>query len=422
MTETLVIRLTDAADDPAEWVVVDATGIQLDALQRGALSAATALAGGRRVVALVAGADVLRRQVDLPVRGAAKVLQALPFALEDTLAEDVEHLHFAAAARLSGELVPVAVVRREFMDAWLARLAEAGITPDALFAEADGLPDIPGTLAVLTEAGRLLMRAPGGDPVAGDLESLPALLELALSQADQAEAGAGGLRHVLIYEAAPGAALVRETCEACRDRVESLEHRLLPEGGLPRLAAHVVNSPGVNLLQGPYGRRSGFAVHWPRWRLAASLAAGVLAAVLAANAAELYRLNRESASLDQAITQAFRYVFPDVRDLRDPRATLDSKLREMRQAGTSGGGTEFLAALGAVAAAMSQAGGPTRLETLNYRAGIMELKLIAPNVEAIDGIRKAVADDPRLDAEIQSANPEGEQVEGRIRVRLVGAS
>lgn len=419
MTETLVLRLSDA-DEPAEWVVVDAAGIQLEALHRGPLSAVAPLAGGRRVVVLAAGADVLRRQVDLPVRGAGKVLQALPYALEDALAEDVDQLHFAAAARVVGPLVPVAIVRRELMDAWLARLADAGITPDALYAESDGLPETPGTLTVLAEAGRVLIRAPGKDTVVGDLESLPALLELALTQADAAESGGGSEQHVLVYEAAPGEALVREACEGCRERVASLEHRLLAEGGLPRLAAQVVTNPGVNLLQGAYGRRSGFTVHWPRWRLAASLAAGVLVAGLAANAAELYRLNRESASLEQAITQAFAFVFPDVRDLRDPRAALDSKLKAMRQSGAEAGGTEFLAALGAVATAVSQGGGAARLEALNYRAGIMELKVIAPNVEALDGIRKLVADDPQLDAEIQSANPEGDRVEGRIRIRLGG--
>ena len=47
----------------------------------------------------------------------------------------------------------------------------------------------------------------------------------------------------------------------------------------------------------------------------------------------------------------------------------------------------------------------------------MELRVLAPNVEALDTIQKEIVKSGGLDAEIQSANPEGDQVRGRIQIR-----
>ena len=66
----------------------------------------------RTVIALVPAAEALTTTVNIPVRGAAKLLATLPFALEDQLAEDVEKLHFASESRRKDGQVPVAVVAR----------------------------------------------------------------------------------------------------------------------------------------------------------------------------------------------------------------------------------------------------------------------------------------------------------------------
>ena len=47
--------------------------------------------------------------------------------------------------------------------------------------------------------------------------------------------------------------------------------------------------------------------------------------------------------------------------------------------------------------------------------------MTAPNVEALDSIQKEIVRNGSLEAEIQSANPEGELVRGRIQIRSPGA-
>ena len=53
--------------------------------------------------------------------------------------------------------------------------------------------------------------------------------------------------------------------------------------------------------------------------------------------------------------------------------------------------------------------------------GLSPCSVVAPNVEALDTIQKQIVKSGALEAEIQSANPEGDRVRGRIQIRTAGA-
>ena len=161
MTEYLVIRIGESAGDPVDWMAVDASGARRSAPATGRLHEAAADVGERRVIVLVPGTEVLTTTVDIPVRG-AKLQAALPYALEEFLAEDVERLHFAAGARRSSGRVPVAVVSKDKLAGWLSHLNAAGIRPVSVIAENHGLARIPGTISLLIAENRILIND-GGD-------------------------------------------------------------------------------------------------------------------------------------------------------------------------------------------------------------------------------------------------------------------
>ncbi|MCL4722502.1 MAG: hypothetical protein KJ041_11250, partial [Gammaproteobacteria bacterium] len=202
MTETLVIRLRAERDRTAEWVVVDDTGAVTGAPSSGPLAGIAPSLPGRRVVVLLPAALVLRTRTDVPVKGTGRIAQALPFALEDQVTEDVEELHFAAGGRLADGQIAVAVVRRDLLTRWLALLGEAGIFPQGVYAEGDALADIPGTAVLLVEGTQAILRDAGGDPVVSEADTLDALLELWLGQ-PRAPAGDSVLlpRHLQVYDA-----------------------------------------------------------------------------------------------------------------------------------------------------------------------------------------------------------------------------
>ena len=99
MAEFLVIRLPAEPDAAAHWIAVDDNGTRRSPPVTGPLREAAKDVGERDVIVLVPATSVLTTVVDIPVRGGSRLLAALPFALEEQLADDVDTLQFAAGTR-----------------------------------------------------------------------------------------------------------------------------------------------------------------------------------------------------------------------------------------------------------------------------------------------------------------------------------
>src|SRR6185503_5144866 len=96
-----------------------------------------------------------------------KVLQAVPYMLEDKLAEDVESLHFALGARTeAGQLV--AVVNRARLRACIDALQDAGLKPASLIPDVCALAPEAGQAAVALDGDTALVRMPEGGGFAAD--------------------------------------------------------------------------------------------------------------------------------------------------------------------------------------------------------------------------------------------------------------
>ena len=154
MADTLLIRLAPDLQGLRDWLLVDLQGQVKTPVQSGAPTSAV-VSGARRVVVLVPGAEVSLYEARVPGRNRQRVLRAIPFALEEQLADDVEMLHFALGDSLGADRYPVAVVERQRMDAWLAQLREAGISAHQWVPDTLALPRTDGW-SLLPEAEEFL--------------------------------------------------------------------------------------------------------------------------------------------------------------------------------------------------------------------------------------------------------------------------
>src|SRR5882762_9446542 len=163
MADWLLIRLPRTPEQPATWLTVDPRGNPSGPPQSGPLSLAAPRAVGRRVCVLVPGTDVLLAEPEVPMKAGTKLLQLVPYALEEQLADDIDDLHFAIGRRPSDSTrTPVAVVTRALMDQWLTALKSAGLEPEAMYADSDLLPHNPGQSVALLEEDIVVVRPPSG--------------------------------------------------------------------------------------------------------------------------------------------------------------------------------------------------------------------------------------------------------------------
>jgi general secretion pathway protein L len=423
MAEFLVIRLGEKPQDPCNWIAVDSSGARRSPPVIGPLSEARIDVGERSVIVLVASVDVLTTTVDIPIRGGAKLQAALPFALEESMADDVDKLHFAAGTRRGSGRIPVSVVDREKLSEWLSRLRDAGIEPSSIIAESYGLARIPGTISVMVAENQVVINdgadielvMQGVSP--GDaLTAIGAFDDDTDGHEKEASETLGLPRHVLVYCAPEDEERYQHDWIAMRHELDSLDVKLLADGVLPRLAVTVATGAGVNLLQGSYGRKTDFSSMFEPWKYAAMLllAFGLVAVV--GKAADFYSLRQQHTSLQQQFLLEYQQFVPGAAMPKDPVARVES-LR--RQSGTTQAPQTFLRSLEHLSQAIQQ-NQSAAIEAISFRAGVVDVRLTAPDVATLDNIQKAVSQSGQFKATIKSTDQDGDKVKSRIQIQAGG--
>src|SRR6266581_1257870 len=168
-----------AEDSELRWRRVAAGG----AVQKGAQRGLEGLAPAEEVIVWTPAAETLLLRARLPTRSAAKIVQALPFALEEQLIDPPERLHFAFAHEADGALA-VAVTRRERMESWLAALAAAGLAPTRLAPVTLSVPLAERAWTLAFVDGEIVLRSGARAGLGGPAElQPPAWLHAALAEA-----------------------------------------------------------------------------------------------------------------------------------------------------------------------------------------------------------------------------------------------
>jgi general secretion pathway protein L len=362
-------------------------------------------------VLLVPGTEVTLSEPELPVKSGARLAQVVPYALEEQLASDVDTLHFAVGARPAGAVgTPVAIISRALMQRWHNELEAAGIHANAAYADSTAVPVAATGCTLLLDGTLLYVRRADGLPFVLDAAVLSEALDVALPPPQAGEANAESGEHVTFYASAENYEAHRELIEGLRDRTASLAVKLMPEGPLPVLAAQAVGGAGINLLQGPFSARASLGTRLRPWRLPAALAAGVALLFFVNQGLSWWQDHRVEKALDAQIAQVFSEVLPN-QPIVDPRAQIQGVLGG--RAATGGG---LLPVLSALAEAIAQTPS-AKIESMSFRGNALELRLTAPTVESLDGIKQSISRNG-ISAELQSATPRGGVVEGRLQLKL----
>jgi general secretion pathway protein L len=414
MSLTLLLRLPALITEDTEWLLVDATGAAAGPRQRGPLALAAAASKGAKVVALAPATQVLLAEPELPPGGGAKLARAVPFALEEQLTEDIDQLFFAIGRRSAGAGTPVAVVSREVLAGWMSAMTTAGIEPVAIYADMALLPQNPSQTVLWLEQSRLAVRRPQSLPFAVELSPVTEALTIAGVIADplDTEAVPKAPESALLYVTRDDWNRVQDEFEGLIGRFESLKVQILQDGPLPWLARELAATDAVNLLQGEFERATDYGARWRQWRPAAFLAAGLLVAHVGVQAVEIRAAKQESAALDKQIAEVFAAAMPSETPT-DPRRQMQARLERIRKA--SAGPQHFLRSLQAVSQAAS-GGPPLTVDALGFREQTLDLKLTAPNIDAISHLSQGIVKQG-LSADIQSSTPVANGIEAHLQIK-----
>ncbi|MDH5784556.1 MAG: type II secretion system protein GspL [Chromatiales bacterium] len=403
MQNSVYIRFVDESGSTVRWLTrTPQDGVQV---RQGELREVALRTQGDRVTVLLPARALVPLRATLPPLQGQKLRRALPYAVEEQLADDVERYHLATGKRGSDGSLPLLAVGREQMARWQSTFAEAELRPHLCISEALALPWQPGEVTLLLEENGALVRLGTHKAYSLPLEGLEPLLELALGEAD------GEVTALRILDARGEQA----TQPPWQGELAQLEMRYECIEEPLKLLSDKRNGEVINLLQGEFSRREQLGKLWRPWRVTAALLAAWLLLMVGEALIDYRHLATEEERLYQAVEQLYRDTFPGAKNVVNPRAQMEQKLRELQ--GGSGGG-DFVALM-AVSAPVLSASKGTVLQNLRYRQGELELELQLADLPALDALKENLQGQG-LAVEIRNATSRDNMVEGRLSLRRAG--
>ena len=397
MADTLFLKLRQ---DEFEWLIFDHSGRKKTegfgpASQ---LNESLEQPFDGRVVFVAPGEEVLLTTANVPSKQHRQIVQAVPYAIEERLAMDVEECFFSLGSRNVNDQVQVVVVERSLIKGWLDRLEALEVAINVMVAEANLLSCDNG-ISVLIDQDRAHVRWPDGTGITTSRASLP----LALS------AGATDLPiNVVGNEADIDAA--RMQLSELEASGEVLNQRVVNESGFYLLCCEFSGTEN-NLLQGEFKVEEAVSSFQLVWKSVAVLALVAVALHFSTLAAEVWLLDRKSSEYKAEANALYASVFPKDRNVRDLRRRWKANLGR-----SESGVNEFLSLFAASSRGLPEAG--LTLNNLNYNEsrGDLILQVIGKRSEELVEFTQRLTSEG-LDAEIGTINQDSGTVRGSIKIR-----
>ncbi|KHD06045.1 hypothetical protein PN36_30940 [Candidatus Thiomargarita nelsonii] len=391
MRHTLLIHL-QPDNQVVNWATFDATGSIIDSATHVPLD--TVPRQHRQPIVLIPGTDVLLTQTNISSKQQQKIIQAVPYALEEQLADEVENLHFALGKRAPGN-IPVAVIARRKMDAYIQQLNAVGITPAALIPDMLAVPKPAEGWGVLYLNNIILVRT---DLYAGFAIELDCF-EPALDAPQQ----------ITVFSDMAN----RETALSDLHGIAVIEKRQ-KQGAW--LAQGLIENQPLNLLQGDYRPQDKIASLLRPWRLTAFLLLLWGGLDVGKQWIEYQQLSQQRQALNRQIEKIFRDTFPEARKIVNPRVQMEQRLKALAaQQGRHAQDNNFLSILNKISTPLSRTP-DFYLKRMDYRQGRFELQVEIANWQALENLKQDIRNQG-LTVKIQSAVSRNGLVESRLRIQ-----
>ncbi|GLP95917.1 type II secretion system protein GspL [Paraferrimonas sedimenticola] len=398
MSEQVYIRLGRDFDQPISWLLYSTTEDEVIAsgelANAGQLEELTERARGKTLDVLVSAEAVTLTQVELPEKGQRQALKALPFMLEEELAQDVEQCHFVVGP-IDNNIASVAVVAKAQMSQWLDWLAAAELTPRKMVIDVLSLPHDSEQWSAIQLGEQWLLRLQAGQGMSVSPEWLSLLAAKEVADAADEERDP-----ISVAAYSPLELPMLEV------RQQTLELPLLV------LAKGAAKAP-MNLLSGEFAPKREYFKAFKLWQKVAVVAGVCLLLGMLNNGLQWYLYNAEADALEEQASKVYQQLFNSTPRKGLVRTQIDSKLRELQGGGE---GSQLFSVMDELDKAFEEV--PSlKLSGIRYDANRQELRLSikAENFAHIEQFQNLASQ--QFDVNAGSMNDSGEMITGTITIK-----
>lgn len=372
MAEPIIARVFDDIEDCCEWSDL--------AVRQGSLQQLAQAAANTAVILLLPATEVLLIELTLPIASHRQLNKALPYALEDYLANDLEDYHWVWSKQ-PGDKVAVAAIAHHKLASWLKRFNEAGIKLQGVYAETLFVPIHENSVSILLDRNRAILRFSQWHGGGIDRDFLPAFIANTLTERTK----------IQLWHSQPCADLNwPEQLTVNSEAIASALSLLRPD-----------HKNELNLLAGIYSPDRPGNIRWKTWLPAAIL---MLFASLIhyGTALTSYRHSQtQLAELESANRQLFKQTFPQIKRIVNIKAQAEQELLALRK-NRGNNGSIYLRLLYQSGQILSQ--DPLlQLHALEFMDGVLSLHLTGTGIAQIENFKQLMEKNPGVKVNIQSA-------------------
>jgi len=412
MSEMLLIHYNIDDAQHATWSFCNADGELTGKISTGSMDELSEIATGHPVIVLLDSQCLHIDQLQLPTQNMQKLRRAVPYAIEEDIADDIDNMHFVVARDKHGDTTSVVGINKNTLKKIIEVFQDSSISvekiiPDALCLAADSKQ-----WACLNykDISYLQTDTSNGLVISHDL------LPYVLSNKLQHEAQTQPEKILLFCEQENTTAfdtLKAENVFGDNDiEVNSIVYNTHP---LVVFCGNYKQALPLNLLQHEFKARRKTSGYWQHWRLAASLTAIWLVLNLGLTAFQKTQLKQENIATKAKIEKIYKRSFPKSRKIVNPRVQMEQKLKALKSnTGNSSKGLLFL--LAESFGRLNPDKKNITLQSLTFRNNRLDVGLESSNLQAIENLNKKLNKNKNIKSAITASSSEKDKVKGILRI------
>lgn len=410
MSDTLLIHYDIENREQASWALCNDAGELTSKINAGALADLHAVALDHTAIVLLDSRCLHINELQLPTQNAQKMLQAVPYAIEEFIADDVENLHFVASKSRTSSAASVVGINKQTFQAVIDNFLAAGIHLEKIIPDALCLAANEQQWVVLNYLSHSYLQTSklNGMLVSHDL--LPYILEKKLNDDTISHP-----EKILFFSESENTAAF-DPASLTKPDIEFVNityntHPLVVFCGNYRQALP------LNLLQHNFKPKNKSSGYWQQWRFAAALAGTWLLLYLGITAFQYNQLKAENFVTKNQIEEIYKTSFPKSRKINNPRKQMEQKLNELKSSGGNvSNGLLFM--LGAAFDNLNQETKDITFQSITFRNNRIDIGLESKNLQAIENLNKKLNTSDTIKSEISSSSSEKDKVKGNLRIEV----
>lgn len=379
-------------------------------LAHGRLEELARVCNGKKVIVLIDAHFITLEKVAVPSKNRHKQMQAVPFAMEDQLAVDIEDTHFALGQSSDNSNdIPVIAIQRELLQQTLALFQHHGIHIDAITADSIAIPGSEQQWGVLLDEDSALIKMSDSQAHCCDRDNLEIVLTALLEQA------ANKPRSLLYFYRSDDAEGANWLSELDLD----IECQPYQNHNLEIFIQQLDKINKLNLLQGEFAPKKVSRYTWLKpWKPVALVGLFWMGLQLTYAGIMSHQLEQKNHQLSLHIEREFKRAIPEARKMTNIQKRIERKLNELKTGSASDSNAGFLQLLDKAATALSR-NPAVQIQAAVYRNKSIDIDLTAKRLQDIEQLKTELDKQPGIKA-VLSTTVEKDKVQGRLRLEARG--